>query len=281
MWFVQSLCGRRDRAWCECGLSKTGLHCTPRYPRFRPRTFTLYVYGRENTLRSRGQRQAQGGGGRCGCSNLLCASLSASRASAFAKAMAPKAAVAVKKLQPKDIRQKHFTPVVGDSRRWTCNYCSKEFNLSSSARAVQHLVPGGDREIALCAKAPKDVMALVLAFSQDRAAAAAATAQKQEDMQKASGSTRQAHIDIFFNKSKNEAADLAVAMFLYENGISFNVIRSEAWRIMLKMVAGAGPGYNPPGYNLIRTAMLDKAATAAKEAVSATACMHSMHLCLF
>ncbi len=61
------------------------------------------------------------------------------------------------------------------------------------------------------------------------------------------------------NQTQNEAADLGVGMFFYENGISFNVARSASWLEMWEKVKAAGPGWKPPGYEKLRTSILEKA----------------------
>ncbi|KAG1654242.1 hypothetical protein FOA52_004557 [Chlamydomonas sp. UWO 241] len=67
------------------------------------------------------------------------------------------------------------------------------------------------------------------------------------------------HIDYFFGKSDDEAADLAVGFLFYECGIPFNVLRSEAWRTMMEKVRAASTGWKWPSYNTVRGPLLDKA----------------------
>eukprot|EP01018_Ginkgo_biloba_P019121 Gb_37880 [translate_table: standard] len=52
--------------------------------------------------------------------------------------------------------------------------------------------------------------------------------------------------------------DLAIARFFYANGISFNVARSPYYGEMDKAIMGAPSGYKPPGFEKLRTTLVDK-----------------------
>eukprot|EP00955_Chlamydomonas_euryale_P047321 353642-Chlamydomonas_euryale.AAC.1 len=71
---------------------------------------------------------------------------------------------------------------------------------------------------------------------------------------KAIGATKQASIDLYYGKSADAAADLAVAMFLYECGIAFNVT---SWGLLHQ--------YNNPGE------LIDKAEEAMREQMNCSA----------
>jgi hypothetical protein len=49
-----------------------------------------------------------------------------------------------------------------------------------------------------------------------------------------------------------------VARAFYANGMSFNIARNPFWKDAVKATAGAGPNYKPPGYEALRTHMLEK-----------------------
>eukprot|EP01018_Ginkgo_biloba_P019938 Gb_40356 [translate_table: standard] len=52
--------------------------------------------------------------------------------------------------------------------------------------------------------------------------------------------------------------DLAIERFFYANGISFNVARSPYYGEMVKAIQGAPSGYKPPGFEKLRTTLVDK-----------------------
>jgi hypothetical protein len=156
-------------------------------------------------------------------------------------------------------QSKYFTRVddgiKGTKGKFCCTFCNWTRTMTSASSAVSHLI-GGSNDVPVCDKVPEAVRQVVrLAMDPSRAGAAAAAAIQQT----ATGSKRQAYIDYFFGRSDDEAADLAVAMLFYECGIPFNVLRSEAWRLMLEKVRAAGKGWKWPDYNQVRGPMLDKA----------------------
>ena len=52
------------------------------------------------------------------------------------------------------------------------------------------------------------------------------------------------------------AADLALAMAFYANGIPFNVLRDRYFKRALRLVSLAGGGYKPPCYDRVRNSLL-------------------------
>jgi len=64
-----------------------------------------------------------------------------------------------------------------------------------------------------------------------------------------------------FNGQRREEAEDAVAEFFFGNGISFNASRSPLYKEMFKKVLAVGPSFQPPGYNKMRTTMLDRGVT--------------------
>lgn len=61
-----------------------------------------------------------------------------------------------------------------------------------------------------------------------------------------------------FNTQRKDEADDAVAEFFFANGISFNATRSPLYKEMMKKVIAVGPSFQPPGYNKMRTTLLDR-----------------------
>ena len=52
------------------------------------------------------------------------------------------------------------------------------------------------------------------------------------------------------------AADLALAMAFYANGIPFNILRDRYFKRVLRLVSLAGGGYKPPCYDRVRNSLL-------------------------
>ena len=71
-------------------------------------------------------------------------------------------------------------------------------------------------------------------------------------------SSRKAAVIEMFNTQCKEEADDAVAEFFFANGISFNATRSPLYKEMIRKVFAAGPSFQPPGYNKMRTTLLDR-----------------------
>ena len=63
--------------------------------------------------------------------------------------------------------------------------------------------------------------------------------------------------EMFNVQRKNEAED-AIAKFFFANGISFNATRSPQYKEMMVKIYASGPSFQPPGYNKLRTTLLDR-----------------------
>ncbi|KAH9314484.1 hypothetical protein KI387_023111 [Taxus chinensis] len=61
-----------------------------------------------------------------------------------------------------------------------------------------------------------------------------------------------------FQNETRAIADEHIARCVYANGLSFNVVRSPYWHEMVKAINEAPKGYKSPGYEKIRTTLLDK-----------------------
>ena len=57
--------------------------------------------------------------------------------------------------------------------------------------------------------------------------------------------------------TQKQEVDRAIAMCFYANGIPFNVARSRYWKRAVKKISSYGAGYIPPGYDRLRTDLLD------------------------
>ena len=49
---------------------------------------------------------------------------------------------------------------------------------------------------------------------------------------------------------------MAIARFIYDNCIHFNVVNSVYYQKMIDAVAAAGPGYKDPSYHAVRVPLL-------------------------
>ena len=75
-------------------------------------------------------------------------------------------------------------------------------------------------------------------------------------------SRKQGQQSFFAAKLPSEKADLKVAMMFYETGTPFNIARQAAWDEMWDAAREAwlvDRSWKPPGYNALRTKLLDKA----------------------
>ena len=61
---------------------------------------------------------------------------------------------------------------------------------------------------------------------------------------------------VFQSKERVRQADMAIARFLYDNCITFNVVNSVYYQRMIDVVAAAGPGYKGPSYHAVRVPLL-------------------------
>ena len=68
-------------------------------------------------------------------------------------------------------------------------------------------------------------------------------------------------IQKMYNVVHRDEADDGVADFFMANGISFNATRSPYYKEMVRKILAAGTGYSPPGYNKMRTSLLDRGVT--------------------
>eukprot|EP01018_Ginkgo_biloba_P029576 Gb_20728 [translate_table: standard] len=65
-------------------------------------------------------------------------------------------------------------------------------------------------------------------------------------------------VQSLFKIENRGEVDLALARFFYANGISFNVAWSPYYGEMVKAIHGAPSGYKPPGFEKLRTTLVDK-----------------------
>ena len=61
---------------------------------------------------------------------------------------------------------------------------------------------------------------------------------------------------VFQSKERVRQADMAIARFLYDNCIPFNVVNSVYYQRMIDAVAAAGHGYKGPSYHAVWVPLL-------------------------
>nr|XP_023870395.1 uncharacterized protein LOC111982996 [Quercus suber] len=61
---------------------------------------------------------------------------------------------------------------------------------------------------------------------------------------------------VFQSKERVRQADMAIARFLYDNCISFNVVNSVYYQRMIDAIAAAGPSYEGPSYHVVQVPLL-------------------------
>eukprot|EP00955_Chlamydomonas_euryale_P044891 352990-Chlamydomonas_euryale.AAC.1 len=81
----------------------------------------------------------------------------------------------------------------------------------------------------------------------------------QERVAVATGATNQTSINLHYQRSSNEAADLAVHVLVVEESIAFNMARSESRRMMWEKVKAAAGGWKSTGFNALCTTVMEKA----------------------
>ena len=79
-----------------------------------------------------------------------------------------------------------------------------------------------------------------------------------------SGGSRQTTINEVCHKELRDKVCGDIARFFYDNGISFNAIKSESFAIMVESIGQFGPGLKPPSYHEIRVPLLRKELDATK-----------------
>lgn len=112
-----------------------------------------------------------------------------------------------------------------------CKYCEKE--VSTSAKFIDHLA-GKRGNVKECAAVP----AFAKKAAQDHLVRNQEARKRKVDAEEEVATKRlavgtpstQRSILNFASRTKDEAADMAVAMLLYECGVSFNVLDQPAWK---------------------------------------------------
>ena len=67
---------------------------------------------------------------------------------------------------------------------------------------------------------------------------------------------------------------MAVANFIYQSGVPFNVINSKSFTNMVDKIAAFGTSYKHPSDHPIRTSLLEKQYTSVEERLNSTLFAH-------
>jgi len=170
----------------------------------------------------------------------------------------------------------------GGSEEWLCNLCGHTFK-GSYTRVYHHLlaIPGDGVKACTCSLDKRiEITKLHMAatggivgleeesstlFKKHRVSNLEEECSQRENLGKVStrsSSSKKAKgqdaVTEMFNVQRKTEAEDAVAEFFFANGISFNATRSPQYKEMMKKVFAAGPSFQPPGYNKMRTTLLDR-----------------------
>ena len=79
------------------------------------------------------------------------------------------------------------------------------------------------------------------------------------------------------NAQQKSVAEDVVAEISFANGISFNVTHSPQYREMMMKVIVAGPSFQPPSYNKMRTTLLDRWVSKMQGVVAGETCLNNSY----
>ncbi len=155
--------------------------------------------------------------------------------------------------------------------RMQCVYCDKVY--TGGVNRIRVHLTGDGNSVGKCASAPDAVVAEMLAGNKERArldvlkkkrdALDKATISKTPaSCSGAASSLKQSTIPAALQTGSKQMADAALARAFYANGIPFSVIENKYFKEAISAVAKVGPGYKPPGRQVISEKLLtDEVAT--------------------
>ncbi|XP_050378398.1 uncharacterized protein LOC126795640 [Argentina anserina] len=135
----------------------------------------------------------------------------------------------------------------GGNCEWKCSFCGIKFH-GSHYRVKQHLLKISDKGIRICQKIgdAKHMELTTLMESHELN-----TSKKRKGV---SGPLEKA-----FNNGVREQLDGEIARMFYTGGLSFNLAKNPHYiRAFNRACACPIAGYRPPGYNALRTTLLQK-----------------------
>ncbi|KAH7421733.1 hypothetical protein KP509_13G073300 [Ceratopteris richardii] len=165
------------------------------------------------------------------------------------------------------------------TRRWVCKYCGKTY-CTTTTRLIRHVSGLGGMGIGACTAVPQEIAEAVqkennvsqAASSARRRDSAAASVDLLEEAEHEScddpisessqrPKQRELHssfLSIGLQKQRQKVVDIEIERCILECNLSFNVVRTDAWKRMVKAIAQVGPCENWHGvdYNRLRGPML-------------------------
>ncbi|PON53798.1 Zinc finger, BED-type domain containing protein [Parasponia andersonii] len=191
----------------------------------------------------------------------------------------------------RDACWEHCVLVDANRQKVRCNYCQREFS-GGVYRMKFHLAQIKNKDIVPCTEVPIDVRDRILSIlstpkkqkanKKQKVDQAAAAANGREDSSSASGGFHPNHGSSGQNGSicpsllfprrspsaqpvvedaerqKRDDADKKIAIFFFNNCIPFSAAKSTYYQEMVDAVAECGTGYRAPGYEKLRSSLLEK-----------------------
>ncbi|KAM3276709.1 hypothetical protein ACQJBY_044855 [Aegilops geniculata] len=152
----------------------------------------------------------------------------------------------------------------GGNSKFRCNFCKKIYPGSYS-RVKPHLLQITKKDVATCDKIPH--AAFEQLCKEDRAAAQLLQNGPTKhtiplppyDASAPIRKRKQTAIAESFNAEVRQQADAHIARMFYTAGLPFNLARNPNFRAAITFIANNSlGGYVPPGYNSLRTTLLDQ-----------------------
>ncbi|KAH6555369.1 hypothetical protein KP509_1Z261600 [Ceratopteris richardii] len=184
-----------------------------------------------------------------------------------------------------------------NSHHWTCKYCGKRYT-SGATRLLQHISKLGG-QVAACKEIPDHIASeirqkmmgspstlptSVRGYASHSSRATDSTSSHEEEspfhdsnvgsssqspLQRESQSMRQSglgqapgHVksSLTWIKEKQKIADIEIARTVIMENLSFNLLNSNQWKIMVKAISEVGPyqGWSGPSYSDMRTTKIDE-----------------------
>ncbi|XLR35127.1 hypothetical protein S83_063027, partial [Arachis hypogaea] len=179
-----------------------------------------------------------------------------------------------------DVGWEHGISVGEDGKKIQCKYCHKIF--SGGVYRLKHHLAGTQKDVGACTTVSDEVkkqmwdvvsgLQVNLMKKTNMGGASPGEATKEVDTtgEKRKGKeldgnifkktriSTQTTINNIFKKNLREEVCLEISAFFYNNGIPFNVSRSEEYSRMFEKAIRYGQGFKPPSYHELRVPLLKK-----------------------
>ncbi|KAG1653664.1 hypothetical protein FOA52_002635 [Chlamydomonas sp. UWO 241] len=171
---------------------------------------------------------------------------------------------------------------IDEGGKLKCTQCNEKYGSSTSpTRMMAHLAGAKHAKAAGIGgckpgNTPGNILKSIerrkaaVKFLQESQKEKVAKAQEKEVRITVNGTAAPGGLHLYYNNNTADAATMAVVMFLLENGIAFNVVRSPAFFEMLEAVKKAPVSWKGPTYNAVSTNLLDKAHEHVQDLMSAS-----------